>query len=154
MFKIRAAELAQRGEGSLWIVKPGSLNRGNGIVVVPSAKAALAVLKGKRPGGQWVIQKYLENPLLLDGRKFDIRLFVLVTPSLQVFIQGLTPSSTPCTHSHCTLLTRAHTPCTHPPCIPCTLLTGACTVCARRCRSSCTRTATCARALLRTTRTT
>jgi hypothetical protein len=33
-----------------------------------------------------VIQKYLEDPLLLRRCKFDLRVFVLITPWQQVFI--------------------------------------------------------------------
>ena len=33
----------------------------------------------------FVIQKYLEKPLLLDGRKFDIRIWVLYTQDLKVY---------------------------------------------------------------------
>jgi hypothetical protein len=38
-------------------------------------------IKSKR----FVIQKYIEKPLLMDGKKFDIRLFILISPSGKVY---------------------------------------------------------------------
>lgn len=33
-----------------------------------------------------VLQKYLEDPMLLGGRKFDLRVFALLTPSLDAYV--------------------------------------------------------------------
>ena len=55
----------------LWITKPAGGSRGNGITVVDKMPK-----KGIR---KQIVQKYLDDPLLINGLKFDLRFYVAVT---------------------------------------------------------------------------
>eukprot|EP00347_Sterkiella_histriomuscorum_P016526 403352853 len=74
-----------------WIVKPPGKSRGRGIHVVNDSES----FKTIEP---LVVQKYLKNPMLINGHKFDMRIYVLVTSfnPLECFIykEGLARFST------------------------------------------------------------
>lgn len=55
-----------------WIIKPPASARGTGIRVVHR----WSQIPKKRP---LVVQQYLSKPLLIDGAKFDLRLYVLIS---------------------------------------------------------------------------
>ena len=64
------------GDRNIWIVKPSGLSRGRGITCIDQLNDILSNIKSHN---QTVIQKYIENPLVIKGRKFDMRQWVLVT---------------------------------------------------------------------------
>ncbi|XP_056423166.1 tubulin--tyrosine ligase [Hyla sarda] len=73
-------------KGNVWIAKSSSGAKGEGILISSDATQLLDFIDNQ--GQVHVIQKYLENPLLLEPghRKFDIRSWVLVDNQYNIFL--------------------------------------------------------------------
>jgi tubulin monoglycylase TTLL3/8 len=63
---------------NIWIAKPAGKSRGRDIALFNSSAALLQYVQNSNDC-QWVAQKYIERPLLVQQRKFDIRQWVLMT---------------------------------------------------------------------------
>jgi hypothetical protein len=70
---------------NMWLLKPAALNQGRGIEVCRSVKEINTILKSKLPHSLWLVQKYIERPLLFKGRKFDIRVWAFATAKHDLF---------------------------------------------------------------------
>lgn len=70
--------------GGTWIMKPAGKARGIGIFLINKLQQVKRWSVKVPPGdpnypGLYVISKYIDNPYLIGGKKFDLRMYVLVT---------------------------------------------------------------------------
>jgi len=65
--KAKYPQYGLNGEKNIWIVKPAGLSRGRGIQCFRNLIEIQDYVKGKE--AQWVVQKYMENPLIVHKRK-------------------------------------------------------------------------------------
>jgi hypothetical protein len=77
---------AKHCQKNMWLVKPTNANQGRGIEVFTDMDRMVAAIDSRPPGCSLVVQKYVERPLLYRGRKFDIRVWVLVTSRNEIFL--------------------------------------------------------------------
>ncbi|XP_045402538.1 inactive polyglycylase TTLL10 [Lemur catta] len=92
-------------ETQMWICKPTASNQGKGIFLLRSQEE-VAALQAKtqsteddpsyrrmpfRAPQARVVQRYIQNPLLLEGKKFDVRSYLVIacaTPYMVFFAHG------------------------------------------------------------------
>lgn len=80
-------------QNNIWIVKPSGLNCGRGISIYNDLKRIVYFIRSHQTGTQYkknyfrfVVQKYIEKPMLYNGRKFDIRTWCVVTNDFNIYL--------------------------------------------------------------------
>ena len=90
---------------NIWILKPAVMNRGKGVMLfrnieelkknieesiksregIGSTATKILASLGKDAAHEFIIQKYIERPLLYKQRKFDLRVWTLVTQGGDIY---------------------------------------------------------------------
>lgn len=82
----------EKDKEKLWIAKPAASSQGKGIVVTNK----ISEIPNK--GNPHIVSEYINNPLLFDGFKFDLRVYVAITSinplRLYIYEEGLTRFAT------------------------------------------------------------
>jgi len=71
----------------IWILKPSKLNNGQHIKIFQNIHSIEShYINSNRLGGEHVLQRYIVQPHLLKGHKYSIRMFVIVTNNMGVYL--------------------------------------------------------------------
>lgn len=87
--KVQDSEIKKPVVKNIWIVKPGeNSNRGHGIQVLRDYEEIKKTINTQSTTQRtYIVQKYIESPLLIYRRKFDIRMYGMLT-SINGLIKG------------------------------------------------------------------
>lgn len=82
----------EKDKEKLWIAKPAASSQGKGIIVTNK------ISEIPQKGTPHIVSEYIHNPLLFDGFKFDLRIYVAITSinplRLYIYEDGLTRFAT------------------------------------------------------------
>ena len=70
---------------NLWLVKPSNANQGRGIELFSNLDMMMNFINSRPAGTSCVVQKYIERPLLYHNRKFDLRVWAVVTNNNEIY---------------------------------------------------------------------
>mmetsp|Transcript_13004 Transcript_13004/g.17125 ORF Transcript_13004/g.17125 Transcript_13004/m.17125 type:complete len:505 (+) Transcript_13004:133-1647(+) len=80
-----AYEEIDKSPDSRWILKPSVANKGAEIFLITEPHEVKQAILQWPDMREWVLQKYIERPLLVSGRKFHIRAYILAVGCLEVY---------------------------------------------------------------------
>lgn len=69
-----------------WILKPSVTNKGTDISIVHDWEELLDALEETPDIREWVLQRYVERPLLVQGHKFHLRVYIICIGALKVYM--------------------------------------------------------------------
>ncbi|CAM9797634.1 unnamed protein product [Ectocarpus sp. 12 AP-2014] len=79
----------EEGKGATrrrWILKPSTLNKGAGLALGEDFETLRRAIHDSPDIREWVLQEYVERPLLAEGRKFHLRAYALAVGCIQVYL--------------------------------------------------------------------
>lgn len=75
---LREQRQQQGGDEPFFILKPNRGCQGKGIILTPEPLQVLEDV-AKKTGDDWLVQLYVTPPLCIERKKFDLRIYVLIT---------------------------------------------------------------------------
>jgi tubulin polyglutamylase TTLL1 len=72
-------EFKKHPTSAMWIMKPAAKSQGQGIFIISKLSQIKRWAGSKWSDTQYIISTYIDRPLLIGGKKFDLRVYVLVT---------------------------------------------------------------------------
>lgn len=86
---------AEGGSSATWILKSSAGGKGEGITISRDVQELINVVDAADKETAWVVCRYLERPMLLSGRKFDLRCWVLLDPDygMHMYQEGVLRTS-------------------------------------------------------------
>lgn len=79
-------EKERTGKTGLWILKPSLGDKAAGIIILNNLKKLKETVMKDKDLVEWVLQKYVEKPLLVNKKKFHLRVHVLAVGRLKVYV--------------------------------------------------------------------
>lgn len=78
--------LGRQRQRRRWILKPSTLNKGAELFLGEDFQTLREAVHGSLDIREWVLQEYVDRPLLVEGRKFHLRAYVLAGASLPLLL--------------------------------------------------------------------